>query len=129
MKGTKEKEKKIVSSAEIENFSEKFKKEFSLVSIVSSGDSNNFEYNRTWIVDSGATSHMTGMLDTFMCISEIGPGQFVNGTQEVRGIGKVKFQLVLGETLEVDRVLFVPGLRVSLLSVAALEDDGYTVVI
>jgi len=42
MKGAKEKEKSVAASVEIENFSQKFEKEFSLVSIVSSGDSNIF---------------------------------------------------------------------------------------
>jgi hypothetical protein len=43
----------------------------------------------------------------------------------VRGVGRVIFRLEYGGPLEVDGVLFVPGLRVSLLSVSALEDAGY----
>jgi hypothetical protein len=45
----------------------------------------------------------------------------------VRGVGNVRFQLKFGELLEIDRVLFVPGLRVNLLSVSALDDVGYFV--
>jgi hypothetical protein len=45
----------------------------------------------------------------------------------VRGVGNVRFQLEFGELLELDGVLFVPGLRVNLLSVSALEDVGYCV--
>jgi hypothetical protein len=88
-KGTKEKEKEkqVATSAEVNEFSEKFEKEFSLVSIISSGNSNNFEFDRTWMVDSGATSHMTGMLDSFLFISEIGPGHVVNGTCYPRYLG------------------------------------------
>ena len=37
----------------------------------------------------------------------------------------MKFQLDLGEILEVNRVLFVPGMKVSRLSMSSLEDDGY----
>jgi hypothetical protein len=37
------------------------------------------------------------------------------------------FQLELGGSLEVDEVMFVPGLMVNLLSVSVLEDDGYKV--
>ena len=35
------------------------------------------------------------------------------------------FQLNLGEVLEIHRVLFVPGMRVSKLSVPSFEDKGY----
>jgi hypothetical protein len=45
----------------------------------------------------------------------------------VRGVGNVRFQLEFGGLLELDGVLFVPGLRVNLLSVSALEDVGYCV--
>ena len=37
----------------------------------------------------------------------------------------MKFQLDLGEILEVNGVLFVPGMKVSRLSMSSLEDDGY----
>ena len=37
----------------------------------------------------------------------------------------MKFQLDLREILEVNRVLFVPGMKVSKLSMSSLEDDGY----
>jgi hypothetical protein len=46
----------------------------------------------------------------------------------VKGVGCVRFQLELGGSLEVAEVLFVPELKVSLLSVSALEDEGYRVV-
>jgi hypothetical protein len=43
----------------------------------------------------------------------------------VRGVGRVRFQPEFGELLEVDGVLFVPGMRVNLLSVSTLGDAGY----
>jgi hypothetical protein len=115
----------MASSTEIEDFVESFEKEFSLVSFVSSSDNNGYEVARTWVVDSGSTQHMTGTWDVFLNISEIGPGQYVNEAYEVRGVGRVRFQLEFGELLEVDGVLFVPGLRVNLLSVSTLEDVRY----
>jgi hypothetical protein len=45
----------------------------------------------------------------------------------VRGVGSVRFQLEFGGLLELDRVLFVPRLRVNLLSVSALEDVEYCI--
>jgi hypothetical protein len=38
---------------------------------------------------------------------------------------KVRFRLEYAKLLEVDGVLFVPKLRVNLLSILALEDVGY----
>jgi hypothetical protein len=43
----------------------------------------------------------------------------------VHGLGRVIFLLEYGGFLELDGFLFVPGLRVNLLSVSALEDVGY----
>jgi hypothetical protein len=45
----------------------------------------------------------------------------------VCGVGNVRFQLKFGELLEFDGVLFVPGLRVNLLSVLTLEDVRYCI--
>jgi hypothetical protein len=45
----------------------------------------------------------------------------------VHGIGNVIFQLEFGELLELDGILFIPGLRVKLLSVSVLEDVGYCI--
>ena len=88
------------------------------------------DYHDTWIVDSGSTSHMTGKYGVFHRIEEIAPEQFVetdigNPQAEIRGVRTVKFQLDLGNVLEVNRVLFVPGMKVSRLSMSSLEDDGY----
>lgn len=124
-KKTTETEKQVAATADVANFD--FEKEFALVSIVSCGISNSYEFDRTWIVDSGATNHMNGILDSFQYLKEISSGCVVNGTHEVKGVGTVKFQLDLGKTLEVNGVLYTPSLRVNVLSVADLEDDGYTV--
>jgi hypothetical protein len=45
----------------------------------------------------------------------------------VRGVGNVRFQLEFGGLLEIDGVLFIPGLSVNFLSVSALQDVGYCV--
>ena len=73
---------------------------------------------------------MTGKYGVFQRIEEIAPGHFVetdigNPQVEIRGVGTMKFQLDLGEILEVNRVLFVPGMKVSRHSMSLLEDDGY----
>jgi hypothetical protein len=75
--------------------------------------------------------HMTGIWRVFLNFTEIGPGrQVVNEggmVRVVRGVGSVRFQLKFGGLLELDGVLFVPGLRGNLLSVSTLEDVGYYV--
>ena len=43
----------------------------------------------------------------------------------MKGVGCVRFQLELGGSLEVVEVLFVPELKVNLLSISNLEDMGY----
>jgi hypothetical protein len=47
--------------------------------------------------------------------------------RDVRGVGRVRFQLEYGGFMELDGVLFVLGLRVNLLSGSALEDVGYCI--
>ena len=123
-RGKKEPEKQLAVTAEVEEFAKKFDQEFSLVSGISGCDSNNLACNHTWIVDSGSTRHMTGLWDSFLSMTKIERGHYVNGTHEIRAVGRVCLQLEFGEILEIEGVLFVPGLGVNLLSVSALEDAG-----
>jgi hypothetical protein len=45
----------------MEDFASKYHREFSLVTLVSSVDSGGFGGDIRWIVDSGASCHMTGI--------------------------------------------------------------------
>ena len=88
------------------------------------------DYHDTWIVDNESSSHMTKKYGVFQKIEEIAPGHFVetkigNPQAKIRGVETVKFQLDLGKILEVNKVLFVPGMKVSRLSMSSLEGDGY----
>jgi hypothetical protein len=47
---------------------------------------------------------------------------------KIEGVGSISFKLESGAMLHVDEVLYVPGLRKKLLSVANLEDKGYWVI-
>ena len=49
----------ITATAAMEDSASKFDKEFSLVTLVSSVDSGGFGGDIRWIMDSGASSHMT----------------------------------------------------------------------
>ena len=87
-------ERDVAASAAVEEYVKKFKQEFSLVSIDSSVGSSTFEH--VWVVDSGATRHMTGIYDSFQIITELGPVHFIqtdidNTRIIVRGVGTVRF--------------------------------------
>jgi hypothetical protein len=118
----------IDATAAMEDFASKYEKEFSLVTLFASVSSRGFGGDIRWIVDSGASSHMTRIWRVLLDFTEIGHGrQVVNEggmARVVRGVGNVRFQLEFGGLLELDGVLFVPGLRVNLLSISALEDVG-----
>ena len=45
----------------------------------------------------------------------------------VKGIGSTAFELNSGESLRMNNILFVSGLKKNLISVSALEDKGYTI--
>ena len=67
-------------------------------------------------------------------ITLLGPGQFIQTDVDspeiaIQGIGIIIFQLDLGEILEIHGVLFVPGMRVSKLSISSFEDEGYGMMI
>jgi hypothetical protein len=62
-----------VATAAMEDFSSKFDKDFSLVTLVSSVGSGGFGGDNRWIVDSGASCHMTRIWKVFLIIIEIGP--------------------------------------------------------
>jgi hypothetical protein len=61
----------------MEDFSSKFDMEFSLVTLVSSVGSVGFVGDSRWIVDSGASCHMTRIWRVFLIITETGPDRMV----------------------------------------------------
>jgi hypothetical protein len=60
--------------ASIEIFASKFDREFSLVTLVSSVGSGGFRGDVRWVVDSGASNHMTGIWRVFPDSIEIDLG-------------------------------------------------------
>ena len=64
-------ERDVAASTIVEEYAKKFEQEFSLVSIDSSIGSLSFE--NVWVVDNGATKHMTGVYDFFQMITMLGP--------------------------------------------------------
>ena len=50
-----------------------------------------------------------------------------DSTYNIEGVGSTSLQIDSGTVLHIDDVLYVPGLKKNLLSVAGLEDEGYRV--
>ena len=86
-----------------------------------------------WVVDSGASIHMMGVRSILLSVIEIDSYYYVNNgmctRHAVKGVGIVVFQLELGISLEVVGVMYVLRISVSLLSMLALEDEGYTIML
>jgi hypothetical protein len=105
------------------------RKEYYLVSALSSSV---FTGPKTWLVDSGASKHMTGYKEI---LSDFETKYFAEHVElgddkcyKIEGVGSISFRLESGARLHVDEVLYVPGLKKNLLSVATLEDKGYWVI-
>ena len=79
----------MATSSEVYEFTLKFEKEFSLVSLILSCGNNRLEDARRWIVDSGFSHHMIRIRDVFLDISEAGTK--VVSLHAERGVGHVRF--------------------------------------
>ena len=80
------------AQAAVADFAKTFEEDFALVSIASSIDSCRKILDNDWLIDSGATKHMTDTRSKFISVTEIGPGHFVqqgDTVRAVRGIGLV----------------------------------------
>jgi hypothetical protein len=84
-----------------------------------------------WLVDNEASKHMTGFKQNLMNYRdkkfnvkvELGG----DGTYAIKRIGSKSFQLQSGNVFHIEEILYVPGLKKNLISVAVLESKGYTV--
>jgi hypothetical protein len=87
---------------------------------------------KTWLVDSGASKHMTGYKEILSYFKKKSFAEQVelgdDKCYKIEGVGSISFRLESGAMLHVDEVLYVSGLRNNLLSVATLEDKGYWVI-
>jgi hypothetical protein len=101
--------------------------DFAMISHFSQGTIN----EDGWYVDSGATKHMTGSQEVFETLAEWDSKlHMVLGDKsqlEIRGSGVVPFRMETGHVMRVQDVLFVPGLRYSMISVSMIEKKGFEV--
>jgi hypothetical protein len=120
--------KNVAASTEIEEFSSRFDQEFSLVV----GLATSVTSSTMWYIDSGASRHMTGVREQFSDLAEraldidivLGDDRKVKAA----GVGTVSFERESLPPLRLTEVLYVPGLKKSLVSVSTIEDRGFEVV-
>jgi hypothetical protein len=121
------KKKQTATSADVEEFSTRFKKEFSLLVCLSSSATS----TSVWYIDSGASRHMTYVCENFLDLIEIEDLEVVLGDDSVVkavGSGTISFQRESQPPLLVRDVLYVLGLKKNLISISTIEDRGYELV-
>ena len=84
-----------------------------------------------WLVDNGASKHITGFRSSLTKLTEKNSSLQVelgdDSRHAVRGVGEASYQLDSGNYISIKDVLFVQGLKKNLLSISALEDKGFRV--
>ena len=76
-----------------------------------------------WIIDSGASDHMTGNKSLFSSFENYVSGRFVKITDGSSTAVVMVGTIILGPKLHLSHVLFVPGLAYNLLSINKLTKD------
>jgi hypothetical protein len=111
----------------VDEVADRLQREFLLVSALS----GTIFGSGTWLVDSGATCHMTGARELFESFTESDSDMYVElgmGTKHaVQGSRTMPFWMESGCVLRVTNVLWVPELKRSVLSVSTIEKKGYEV--
>jgi hypothetical protein len=81
-----------------------------------------------WIINSGASRHMTGDQARLSNLNERKTSYKVElgdkSTYPVEGFGKASVKLESGNHVHLSNVLYVPGLEKNLVSISCLEDKG-----
>jgi hypothetical protein len=84
--------------------------------------------NDIWLIDSGASRHMTGYRDHLLDLVEKETSLHVvlgdNARYNVKGLGTSTFQLDYDIPLQLSEVLYVPRMKRNLVSISALENKG-----
>lgn len=98
------------------------------VALDGSGDRN----PKHWVLDSGASNHMSGARTAFCDIdsSVTGSVRFGDGSlARIEGIGTMLLACKTGEHRALSNVYFLPHLTANIISVGQLEEIGYQVLV
>jgi hypothetical protein len=84
---------------------------------------NSVNYDdETWLVDNGASKHMTGFKDSLSNLSKKDSSHRVrlgdNSSYPIKGIGNAFYSLDSRKHLKMENGLYVPGLQKNLLSIS-----------
>ena len=84
-----------------------------------------------WLIDSGASKHMTGFEESFVNLSKHqSPHKVKLGNDyqyPIKGSGEASYKLDSRKSMNMKDVLFEPGLKKNLLSISALDAKGMRV--
>ena len=85
----------------------------------------------TWLIDSGASKHMTGQKDILYKLTEKDSPHKVSLGDDyqypIKGIGEASYKLDSTTPMKMKDILFVLGLKKNLLSISALDKKGFRV--
>jgi hypothetical protein len=85
--------------------------------------------NDTWLVDSGASKHMTGYKGSMSnLIHKYSPHNVNLGDDyhyPIKGVGEASYKLYFRKAMRMMDVLYVPGLKKNLLSISSLDEKGF----
>jgi hypothetical protein len=83
----------------------------------------------TWLIDSGASKHMTGQINILSCISEKKFSHKVTLGDDyqyhIKGVGESNHKLNSGNSLKMKDILYVLALKKNLLSISSLQKKGF----
>jgi hypothetical protein len=83
----------------------------------------------TWLIDNGASKHMTVQRDILsFLIGKNFPHKVTLGDYyqyPIKGVGKSNYKLDSGTPVKMKDVLYVPSLTKNLLSISSLENKGF----
>jgi hypothetical protein len=87
--------------------------------------------DNTWLINSGASRHMTGLRYHLTHFVEKETHLHVvlgdDARYNVRGVGASTFQLDSDMEIQLKELLYVPRMKRNLVSISALEDKGYKI--
>ena len=85
----------------------------------------------TWLIDSGASKHMTGKKTTLSRLEEKNYPQKVSlgddNQYPIKGIGESRYNLDSGTSVKMKELFCLPGLKKNLLSSSSQDKKGYIV--
>ncbi|KAH9802840.1 retrovirus-related pol polyprotein from transposon TNT 1-94-like protein [Citrus sinensis] len=98
---------------------------YSEATIISKGRKRLFD---VWLIDSGATWHMTSRREWFHTYEPISGGSVYMGNDhalEITGIGTIKIKMFDGTIRTIGEVRHVNGLKKNILSLGQMDSHGY----